>query len=173
MTEQKVQVVLFTSDPDFAAWLNMLLAAQDAVIVYHGTGPQATSDKKLDALFLYGMQGSYFGVQPPEPGQQAQVFVTPAEKRILGLPGLFIAGALAPSQAPDEATFARRAYELLLQTAQRYNETHRLPILRIGSVPENFGVHKLNPNEALRSLVDAAEEAEDLRHVSLPQSTTA
>ncbi len=80
----------------------------------------------------------------------------PGEKRAFGLPRLLIAGvALAPEKSNSSAYMERVPATALAAAIANYNANHNVPILRVGSIPENLCLKVPERSEASRAVKQA------------------
>jgi hypothetical protein len=149
LTDQRTQLVLFSTDADLIFTLKQRFESDRHISAVLGTGPEVAGRYNLDALWLTPMQAEYFGVTSSLPPHLAKVFAMPAERRQLGLPRLLIAGVtLLPGKTYTSARIADLCVEALANAIAEYNRSHGDLILRVGSVPENLGLNDLHNTEA-------------------------
>ena len=159
-----VQLTIFSPVPSVVTELNLRLLPAGSIQAVLGTGTSVSVASHLDAIWLTGMQVTYFGIEPMLVST-SKVVVMPAAKQSLGFPPLIVAGWLSPKDCPDPSGWGLRYAELLLNAVDDYNSRSAEPILRVGSIPENLGLAGEHAQSTLKSLKEmlVARQEEQMR----------
>jgi hypothetical protein len=119
--------------------------------VVEGNGIEATRVANLDALWLTWMQAERFGITPSLKLHEAMAFPMPVKDILRGLPRFIVAGvALAASESRAGAHQLEVIVKAMLGAVSKLSVETGIVIRRIGTVPENLLLNKLEPEEAMR-----------------------
>ena len=160
MTEGRPQLVLFSPD---AALLEMLrpFSAELPYIRYEaGHGPQVTAKAGLDALWATLMAGvELFGAVPPFPLYEARVLETPPAQLQRGMPLHGIVGVAISKDDPKTPEYSLRlVLSALLKAVKDFNSRNPNQISRIGILPDDLQLKKLEPGAAFKIIREVYEQ---------------
>ena len=112
-----------------------------------GYGPEVTARASLDAMWASLMVGvEIFGANPPFPLHEARVFSTPEKRKELGMPRYGIVGVAVADDDPQTPEYTLRlTLTALLRAARDFNAQNVDQIRRVGVLPENLGLNRLEP----------------------------
>jgi hypothetical protein len=154
------QLIFFGSD---SALLERLKSFSDELPYVNfeaGLGPDVVVKAQLDAFWATPMIGlELFGANPPFPIHEARVVKTPLVQRTQrGLPRYGIIGvSLADNDAKLPEYRLRLALSSLLEAVVQFNSENQEQIVRVGVLPEDFELKKLDPAVALKIIREVYE----------------
>jgi hypothetical protein len=158
---KKPQLVLFSGDSALLEKLRPFSAGIPYIRCEVGSGPQITTSVKLDALWATLMAGvELFGAAPPFSLHEACVLPTPSAQRKRGLPRYGVVG-VAPSndESRDPEHSLRTVLSALLSAVKDFNSQNTDQINRVGILPDDLELKRLDPETGFRISREIYERA--------------
>jgi len=155
----KLELVLYGTDFDLLEKLKRFSADMPYIVYEPGYGPQAVTKAGLDALWATPMIGvELFGAAPPFPIHEAQVLETPPAQLHRGMPKYGIVGVATAEGDPTTPEFELwLVLSTLLKTVDAFNADHRQAIRRVGILPEDLSLKRLESEKAFRMIREIYE----------------
>jgi hypothetical protein len=152
MTPTKAELILFGADSDLLERLKAFSAELPWIGYEPGYGPQVVAKASLDALWATPMVGlELFGVAPPFPLHEARAHKTPTRHLQRGMPRYVIVGVATSKSDPVTPEYnLRLVLSCLLKAVKDFNSRNADQIRRIGILPEDLDLKRLDPVEAFR-----------------------
>lgn len=157
----KPHLVLFSTDSGFLAKLQLFSSSLPYISYETGNGIEVTEKAQLDALWATLMAGvELFGVAPPFALHEARVVETPARQLKRGMPRHGIVGVAVNKDDPKSPEYSLRlVLSALLRAVRSFNSMHNDKIARIGILPDDLGLKKLNPEVAFKIIREIYEKS--------------
>jgi|SRR5277367_5532075 len=151
-SSKRTQIVLFGSDFALLESLKPFSAGLPYISYEVGYGPQVTARTHLDAMWATPMMGvEIFGANPPFPLHEAQVLTTPDIQIKQGMPRYGVVGvAVAQDEVRTPEDDLRLVMSALLDAIKRFNSRNADQIVKIGILPEDLALGKLEPGKAFQ-----------------------
>jgi hypothetical protein len=157
----KPRLILYGSDTALLEKLKLHSSELPYISYEAGYGPQVTAKAHLDALWVTLMGAvELFGVAPPFPLHQARVMRTPAVQLEKGFPRYGVVGVAVSQNDPKTAEYnLRLVLSALLQAVKDFNSQAQDQILRIGILPDDLELKKLDIKAAFGIVRELYERA--------------
>jgi hypothetical protein len=157
----KLQLVLFSSDSALLKKLSAFSKELPYIGFEVGQGPQVAAKAHLDAFWATLMVGvELFGAVPPFPLHEARVLRTPQTQVRRGLPKYGVVGVAVSPDDPKSPEFnLRLVLSSLLKATREFNARNPGQILRVGILPDDLELGKLDPAIAFRIVKEVYEQA--------------
>ena len=165
MSEQrannKPELILFSRDAVLLERLRPFAEGIPYLKCEVGSGPQVTAAAQLDALWATLMVGAeLFGAVPPFPLHEARVLPTPTAQLKRGFPKYGVVGvALLPEEGQSPESNLRLVLSALLEAVQVFNSQGRDRINRVGILPDDLELKKLDPQAGFKIIREVYEHA--------------
>jgi hypothetical protein len=155
------QITLFSTDIELLEKLQPFSETLPYISYQGGTGPQVTASANLDAVWATLMVGvELFGAVPPFPPHEARVLQTPTEQQRRGLPRYGIVGvALSPGEHGSPESNLRLVLTCLLKAVRSFNSRGADQISRVGILPDDLELKKLNPETGFKIIREVYERS--------------
>lgn len=159
--DKKPELILFSRDTALLARLKPFAEGIPYLSCQVGNGPQVTAAAQLDALWATLMVGAeLFGAVPPFPLHEARVHPTPAAQLKRGLPRYGVVGvALSPEESQNPESNLRLVLSALLKAVNSFNTQASDRINRVGILPDDLELKKLDPQTAFRIIRKVYEQS--------------
>jgi hypothetical protein len=160
MSTARPQLVLFSTNVALLEKLRPFSADLPYISYETGHGPQVSKKAALDALWATLMVGvELFGAVPPFPMHEARVLETPSGQLQLGMPRHVVVGVAASKDDPKTPEFnLRLVLSGLLKAVKDFNSRNTLRIARVGILPDDLELKKLNPATAFKIIREVYEQ---------------
>jgi hypothetical protein len=160
MTSSPTHLVVFSPDSALVNHLKTFSADLPFLSFEVGHGPQVTERAKLDALWATPMVGiELFGAAPPFPLHEARVVETPPVQIQSGLPRHGIVGVAVSANDPKAPDFnLRLVLSALLSAVKEFNARNSEQIVRVGVLPEDLELTRLDSSTAFKIIRDVYEK---------------
>jgi hypothetical protein len=164
MTEQRAEknpeLIVFSRDEALVERLRPFAQGIPYLKWEVGNGPQVTAATELDALWATLMVGAeLFGAVPPFPLHEARVHLTPAAQLKRGLPRYGVVGVpLLPEESQSPESNLRLVLSALLKAVNSFNTQTSDRINRVGILPDDLELKKLDPETAFRIIQEVYEQ---------------
>ncbi len=157
----KPRLILYGSDTALLQKLKLQSSQLPYISYEAGHGPQVTARARLDALWVTLMGAvELFGAAPPFPLHQACVMRTPVVQLDRGFPRYGVVGVAVSENDPKTPEFnLRLVLSALLTTVKDFNSQGRDQILRVGILPNDLDLNKLDIKEAFGIVREVYEKA--------------
>jgi hypothetical protein len=161
MEPENVELVLFGTDSALLTKLSCFSTDLPYVRYESGYGPQVVARVGLDALWVTPMAGvELFGAVPPFPLHEARVLETPLTQRKRGMPRYGIVGVATSEDDPNTPEYGLRVVlSALLRTVGEFNREHSEQIRRVGILPVDLGLERLDPATAFGIVREIYEQS--------------
>jgi hypothetical protein len=161
---EKPQLILFSTDSAFLERLSPTSASLPYISYIVGSGPQVTVAARLDALWATLMVGAeLFGAVPPFPLNEAQVLQTPLEQLKRGMPKYGIVGvAVSKDEIKQPEHNLRLVLSALLRAVKDFNSRNTDQIVRVGILPDDLELKKLDSDKAFKIIHEVYEQYVDI-----------
>lgn len=161
MTSGNIQLVLFGTDAGLLENLKRSSAALPYVSYKGGYGPQVVAKASLDALWATPMVGAeLFGAVPPFPLHEAHVLETPPSQLQRGMPKYGIVGVATSDDDPKTPEYnLRLVLSALLRAVQDFNSKRSDQIRRVGILPEDLDLKRIDHDKAVEIIRQVYEES--------------
>jgi hypothetical protein len=156
------QLILFSTDSVFLEKLRSYSTGLSYISFETGYGPQVTAKAGLDALWATLMAGvELFGAAPPFPLYEARVFETPLAQLQRGMPRHGVVGVAVSRDDPETPEHNLRVVlSALLKAVKDFNSKNTDQILRVGILPDDLELKKLDPGTAFEIIREVYEQHE-------------
>ncbi|HLW98175.1 MAG TPA: hypothetical protein VKR82_05975 [Candidatus Acidoferrales bacterium] len=146
----KPQLILYDTDSAVLENLEHALADLPYISFEVGNGPQVCARAHLDAIWATIMVGlEVFGAQPPFPLHEARVLLMPSAQLECGMPKYGVVGVAVSKDDPTTPEFnLRLVLSVLLRTVKSFNSQRKDQIERVGILPDDLDLRKLDPARA-------------------------
>jgi hypothetical protein len=157
----KPQLILYGSDAALLERLKPHSSELPYISYEAGYGPQVTTKARLDAFWVTLMGAvELFGATPPFPLHQARVLRTPAVQLDKGFPRYGVVGVAVSQNDPKTPEYnLRLVMSALLKAVKDFNSQGQDRILRIGILPDDLELKKLDPKAAFEIVNEVYETA--------------
>lgn len=154
------QLILFSPDAALLDRLRPFSAALPYITYEIGHGPQVTAKAGLDALWATLMAGiELFGAVPPFPLYEARVLETPPAQLQRGMPRHGVVGVAISKDDPKTPEYSLRIIvSALLKAVKDFNARNPDQISRVGILPDDLQMKKLDPSAAFRIIREIYEQ---------------
>jgi len=158
--DTKLQLVLFGSDSASLEKLSAFSKELPYIGFEVGHGPQVAEKAQLDAFWATLMVGAeLFGAVPPFPLYEAQVLRTPQSQMERGLPRYGVVGVAVSPDDPKTPEFnLRLVLSSLLKAVKEFNSKNPGQIVRVGILPDDLELRKLDPVTAFKIVKEVYEQ---------------
>jgi hypothetical protein len=158
--DKKPELILFSRDAVLLERLRPFANGMPYLKWEVGSGPQVTAAAQLDALWATLMVGAeLFGAVPPFPLHEARVHPTPAAQLKRGLPRYGVVGVnLSPEEGQSPESNLRLVLSALLTAVSSFNSQASDRINRVGILPDDLELKKLDPQTAFRIIREIYEQ---------------
>jgi hypothetical protein len=155
-----LQLVLFSSDSALLEKLSAFSKGLPYIGFEVGQGPQVAANAHLDAFWATLMVGvELFGAVPPFPLHEAKVLRTPQSHVQRGLPKYGVVGVAVSPDDPKTPEFnLRLVLSSLFKAIKEFNARNPAQILRVGILPDDLELRKLDPAIAFRIVNEVYEQ---------------
>ncbi len=146
------QLILFSTDASLLEKLKPHGSALPYLTFEVGSGPEVTARARLDALWATLMVGvELFGAVPPFPFHDARVFPTPPSQLKRGMPRYGVVGvAVSKDEGNLPEINLRLVLSAMLRAIKEFNSQGRDRIVRVGILPDDLELKRLEPSTAFR-----------------------
>jgi hypothetical protein len=160
MSNARPQLVLFSTDPAFLEKLRRFSTDLPDISYETGHGPQVSKKAALDALWTTLMVGvELFGAAPPFAIHEARVLETPSAQLQLGMPRHVVVGVALSKDDPKTPEFnLRLVLSALFKAVKDFNSRSTDQIARVGILPDDLELKKLDPATAFKIVREAYEQ---------------
>jgi len=157
----KPQLILFSPDSTLLEKLKPHSAALPYINYEVGYGPQVAAKAHLDAFWATLMGAvELFGAVPPFPLHQARVLRTPSAQLEKGFPRYGVVGVAVSQNDPKAPEYnLRLVVSALLKAVKDFNDQNQDQILRIGILPDDLELKRLEPKMAFQIVREVYETA--------------
>lgn len=154
------QLILYDTGPDFFESLAAYKSELPFVRFEIGKLPHVTHVAALDASWTTPMGAlELYGINPPFPLHEARVHRTPETKLKKGHPRYLVVGVATSLSDPRTPEFnINIVLSALLRAVDEFNGRSSDKIKRIGILPEQLDLRRLDPPVAARLLREAYEK---------------
>ena len=161
VTATTPQLILFSTDAALLERLKPHATALPYIAFEVGNGPEVTARARLDALWATLMAGvELFGAVPPFPLHDARVLPTPPSQLKRGLPRYGVVGvAVSKDEGKVPELNLRLVLSALLRAIKEFNSQGRDRIIRIGLLPDDLELKKLDPSIAFSIVREVYEQS--------------
>jgi len=161
MTEGNIQLVIFGTDSDLLENLRRSSAALPYISYEQGYGPQVAARAGLDAMRATPMIGAeLFDATPPFPLYDARVLETPPTQLQRGMPRYGIVGVATSDDDPTTPEYnLRLVLSALLRAVHDFNSKQTDHIRRVGILPEDLDLKRIDPGRAVEIVRQVYEES--------------
>jgi hypothetical protein len=161
MTAGNIQLVLFGTDSGLLENLKRSSATLPYISYEQGYGPQVVAKAGLDALWATPMIGAeLFGATPPFPLHEARVLKTPPTQLQRGMPKYGIVGVATSDDDPKTPEYnLRLVLSGLLRAVRDFNSKQSDQIRRVGILPEDLDLKRIDHSEAVEMIRRVYEES--------------
>jgi hypothetical protein len=161
MNSGNIQLVLFGTDTTLLNDLKRSSAALPYLGYEGGYGPQVVAKAHLDALWATPMMAAeLFGAVPPFPLHQARVIETPPSQLQRGMPKYGIVGVATSDDDPKTPEYnLRLVLSALLKAVHDFNSKQSDQIRRIGILPEDLDLKRIDHDKAIAIIRQVYEES--------------
>lgn len=161
MTTAKTELTLFGRDSRFLENLKRFSAGLPYISYATEYGPTVVAKAGLDALWATPMVGvELFGATPPFPLHKARVLETPQAQILLGMPRYGIVGVATSADDPKTPEYnLRLVLSALLSAVNEFNTHHANPIRRVGILPDDLDLQRIDPQQAFEIIREVYERA--------------
>jgi hypothetical protein len=155
-----LHLVLFSSDSALLDKLSTFSKELSYIGFEVGQGPQVAAKAHLDAFWATLTVGvELFGAVPPFPLHEARVLRTPQTQVQRGLPRYGVVGVAVSPDDPRTPEFnLRLVLSSLLRAITEFNTCNPDQILRVGILPDDLELRKLDPAIAFRLVKEVYEQ---------------
>lgn len=159
--DKKPDLILFSSNAALLDSLRPFTEGMPYLKCEVGSGPQVTATAHLDALWATLMVGAeLFGAVPPFPLHEARVHPTPVAQLKRGLPKYGVVGvALLPEEGQNPESNLRLVLSALLKAVHGFNSQGSDQISRVGILPDDLELKKLDPQTGFKIIREIYEQA--------------
>ncbi len=156
-----IQLVLFGTDKGLLEDLKRCSGGLPYMAYEQGYGPQVVVKADLDALWATPMVGAeLFGATPPFPLHEASVWKTPAAQLQRGMPRYGVVGVATTDDDPKTPEYnLRLVLSALLKAVYDFNSKQSDQILRIGILPEDLDLKRIDHNKAIEIIRQVYEDS--------------
>ena len=161
MITGNVQLVLFGTDSGLLDDLKRSSVALPYLGYEAGYGPQVVAQADLDALWATPMIGAeLFGATPPFPLHEARVLKTPPAQLQRGMPRYGVVGVATNDDDPKTPEYnLRLVLAALLKAVYDFNSKQSDQILRIGILPEDLDLKRIDRSKAIEIIRQVYEDS--------------
>ncbi len=161
MTAGNIQLVVFGTDSGLLEDLKRSSAMLNYISYEQGYGPQVAAKVGLDALWATPMVGAeLYGAVPPFPLHEARVLKTPAAQLQRGMPQYGIVGVATSDDDPKTPEYnLRLVLSALLRAVYDFNSRQSDQIRRIGILPEDLDLNRIDHGKAVEIIRQVYEES--------------
>ena len=161
MVERYTHIVLFGTNPILLEGLKRASDAFPYLSCELGYGPQVAAKAGLDAMWATPMVGAeLFGAIPPFPLHEARVLKTPALQLRRGMPKYAVVGVATSNDDPKTPEYnLRLVLSALLKAVQDFNSRQPDQIRRVGVLPEDLDLLRIDPAKAVEIIRQVYEES--------------
>ncbi len=152
----KPQLILFSSDSALLEKLKPFSEGLPYIGYEVGYGPSVTEKAHLDAFWATLMSGvELFGAVPPFPLHEARVLKTPPTQLQRGFPKYGVVGVAVSQDDPKTPEYnVRLVLSSLLNAIKEFNSKNADQILRIGILPDDLELKRLDPVSAFKIIAE-------------------
>jgi hypothetical protein len=160
MIMENIQLFLFGTNSNLLEHLKHFSAAISNICFEHGLGPQVVIKARLDAMWVSLMEGiELFGVTPPFPLHEARVITTTPTQSQQGMPKYVIVGVATSDDDPKTPEYNLRVVlSALLKAVHEFNLNNPDQIQRIGILPEDLDLKRIDPSKAIKIISEVFKE---------------
>lgn len=159
--DTRPQLILFSTDASLLEKLKPHGSVLPYIAFEVGNGPEVTARARLDALWATLMAGvELFGAVPPFPLHDARVLPTPPSQLKRGMPRYGVVGvAVSKDEGKVPELNLRLVLSALLRAIKEFNSQGRDRITRIGILPDDLELKRLEPSTAFKIIREVYEQA--------------
>lgn len=159
VTDTTPQLILFSTDASLLERLKPHGTALPYIAFEVGNGPEVTVRARLDALWATLMAGvELFGAVPPFPLHDARVLPTPPSLLKRGMPRYGVVGvAVSKDEGKVPELNLRLVLSALLRAIKEFNSQGRDRIIRVGILPDDLELKRLEPSTAFKIIREVYE----------------
>ena len=156
-----IQLVLFGTDTGLLEDLKRCSGGLPYIMYEQGYGPQVVVKADLDALWATPMIGAeLFGAIPPFPLHEARVLKTPPAQLQRGMPRYGVVGVATTDDDPKTPEYnLRLVLSALLKAVYDFNAKQSDQILRIGILPEDLDLKRIDHSKAIEIIRQVYEDS--------------
>jgi hypothetical protein len=156
-----IQLVLFGTDTGLLEDLKRCSGGLPYIMYEQGYGPQVVVKADLDALWATPMVGAeLFGATPPFPLHEASILKTPVAQLQRGMPRYGVVGVATTDDDPKTPEYnLRLVLSALLKAVYDFNSKQSDQILRIGILPEDLDLKRIDHSKAVEIIRQVYEDS--------------
>jgi hypothetical protein len=156
-----IQLVLYGTDTGLLEDLKRRSGGLPYIMCEQGYGPQVVVKADLDALWATPMIGAeLFGAIPPFPLHEARVLKTPPAQLQRGMPRYGVVGVATSDDDPTTPEYnLRLVLSALLKAVHDFNSKQSDQILRIGILPEDLDLKRIDHSKAVEIIRQVYEDS--------------
>ena len=161
MTIPNPQLVVYGTDSNFLERLKGASTAMAYIRYEVGYGPQVVAKAGLDALWATPLAGvELFGAAPPFPLHEVRILKTPPAQLRRGMPRYGVVGVATSEDDPTEPEYnLQLVVSALLKAVKDFNSQGADVIRRVGILPEDLDLRRLDPARAFKIIRDVYEQS--------------
>lgn len=158
---RNIQLVLFGTDTGLLEDLKRFSGGLPYIMYEQGYGPQVVVKADLDAFWATPMVGAeLFGATPPFPLHEARVLKTPPAQLQRGMPRYGVVGVATTDGDPKTPEYnLRLVLSALLKAVFDFNSKQSDQILRIGILPEDLDLKRIDHSKAVEIIRQVYEDS--------------
>ena len=153
------QLVIYGTDAEYLKTLKGASTSLPYIGYEFGFGPEVVQKAGLGAIWATPFAAlELFGAAPPYPMHEARVVKTPPGQLQRGMPRYGIVGVATSRNDPKDPEYnLRLVLSSLLKAVNEFNSRSGDVIRRVGILPEDLDLRRLEPNTAFGIIRDIYE----------------
>ncbi|MCI0625313.1 MAG: hypothetical protein L0387_27330 [Acidobacteria bacterium] len=157
------QIVIYSTEMERLERLRPYCNHLPYIRLVLGHGPDATEAAELDALWMTPMGANYVGLDEWVSDLQkheAHVYAMPKNAVTKGLPRFAVVGVLLTGNDPRDPEFELGLIvSSMCRAIRNFNRSSEYKLRRIGMLPEDLWLQKLDPGVAFRIIEKTTSES--------------